>query len=313
MTDEDILDHPHGGIDRRRLLKGAAIAGAGLALTVSGGVVTSHVLGQGAPATGDFTFVQISDTHIGFHKPPNTEVTMTFQHAIDKINALPTPPPFVLHTGDLSHTQKPAEWDTLDQLAKSINTGEIFYTPGEHDVAIDNGKSYLARYGKGTVGQGWRSFDYKGVHFAGLVNVLNLKAGGLGSLGAEQIDWLKQDLAGLSSSTPVVVYAHIPLWPVYPTWGWGTDDGAQAIALLRRFDSVSVLNGHIHQVIHKQEGNITYHTAYSTAFPQPAPGAAPAPGPLVVPASKLDQTLGIHDVTYQIGQRALAISDSTLG
>jgi 3',5'-cyclic AMP phosphodiesterase CpdA len=315
MADEIIHDHHHDGIDRRGFLKCMAWAGTGVALTFSGGVVTSHILGQGvaaAPATGDFTFVQISDSHIGFHKAPNTDVTATFQQAVDKINRLPTPPAFTLHTGDLSHLQKLDEWDTLDQLLKGAKGGEVFFTPGEHDVAVDNGKSYLTRYGKGTTGEGWRSFDYKGVHFVGLVNVLNLKAGGLGYLGPEQIDWLKQDLAGLSSSTPVVVYAHIPLWAVYPKWGWGTDDSEQVLALLRRFGSVTVLNGHIHQVLHKIEGNITFHTAYSTAFPQPAPGTAPAPGPLVVPAGKLKQTLGIHEVSYRVSQSALAIVDSTL-
>jgi len=316
MSDTILHDHHHDGIDRRGFLKCMAWVGTGVLWTMKGGVVTSHLLGTetaDAASGGDFTFAQISDSHIGFKLAPNTDVTATLQLAIDKLNRLPTPPPFILHTGDLSHLSKPDEFDTVDQALKAAKTGRVFYVPGEHDVAADNGKMYLQRYGKGTVGEGWRSFDYNGVHFVGLVNVLNLKAGGLGSLGAAQIDWLKKDLAGLSSSTPIVVYAHIPLWTVYAKWGWGTDDSEQALALLRRFGSVTVLNGHIHQVLHKVEGNITFHTAFSTSFPQPAPGTAPGPGPLKVPAGKLLSMLGVHEVSYKVGQSPLAIVDSPLG
>ncbi len=314
MSDEITHDHHHDGIDRRGFLKCMAWAGTGVVWTLKGGVLTSSVLAQGATpeAAGDFTFVQISDSHIGFAKAPNTDVTATLQLAIDKINALPSPPAFVLHTGDLSHLQKLDEFDTVDQALKAVKTERVLYVPGEHDVAADNGKSYLERYGKGTLGQGWQSFDYRGVHFIGLVNVLDLQAGGLGTLGQAQLDWLKKDVAGLSKSTPIVVYAHIPLWAVYPAWGWGTQDAEQALALLKGFGSVTVLNGHIHQVLSKVEGNVTFHTAYSTAFPQPAPGTAKGPGPLVVPAEKLRGMLGLHEVTYKVGASALAIVDTTL-
>jgi 3',5'-cyclic-AMP phosphodiesterase len=225
---------------------------------------------------------------------------------------LPAPPAFMLHTGDLSHLSKPEEFDIVAESLKAVQTEQIFYVPGEHDVAADNGKLYLGRYGQDALGEGWRSFDYRGVHFVGLVNVLNLKAGGLGTLGQEQLDWLKRDLAGLSASTPIVVYAHIPLWAVYPKWGWGTEDSEQALALLKRFGSVTVLNGHIHQVLQKVEGNITFHTAFSTAFPQPAPGTAESPGPLQVPAGTLRSTLGVHTVDFRAGESALAIVDIPL-
>jgi 3',5'-cyclic AMP phosphodiesterase CpdA len=315
MSDEILHDHHHDGIDRRGMLKCMAWVGTGVIWTLKGGVLTSRTLAQEATATadaGDFTFAQVSDSHIGFSKAPNTDVTATLREAIAKVNALPTAPAFVLHTGDLSHLSKPEEFDIVEESLKAVNTERVFYVPGEHDVAADNGKLYLERYGKETVGKGWRSFDYRGVHFVGLVNVLDLKAGGLGTLGPEQLDWLKKDLAGLSASTPIVVYAHIPLWAVYPKWGWGTDDSEQALALLKRFGSVTVLNGHIHQVLQKVEGNIAFHTALSTAFPQPAPGTAPSPGPLQVPADKLRSMLGVHSVDYQVGENALAIVDMPL-
>ncbi len=302
------------GIDRRGFLKCMAWAGTGVLWTVSGGILSSKVLGAtaSAAATGDFSFVQISDSHIGFNKDANKDVIGTLQKAIAKINALPQRPDFILHTGDLSHLSEAEEFDALEQNLKSIKTGEIFYVPGEHDVLSDNGAMYRERFGKKTIGAGWSSFDKNGVHFVGLVNVLNIREGGLGVLGAEQLDWLKKDLEPLSSSTPVVVFAHIPLWAVYPQWGWGTDDAEQALSLLRRFGSVTVLNGHIHQTVRKTEGNITFHTAMSTAFPQPAPGTAPKPGPMKVEAERLNSVLGITDVNYVEGNHTLAVVDNTL-
>ena len=258
------------------------------------------------------SFVQISDSHIGFDKAANPDVTTTLDAAIAKVNALETPPEFVLHTGDLSHLSKPSEFDTLDQRLKSMRTDQIHYVPGEHDVLNDDGQQYRERYGKGTRGDGWYSFDQKGVHFIGLVNVMNLKAGGLGNLGKEQLEWVEDDVKHLKSSTPIVVFAHIPLWSVYPEWGWGTDDGAQALGYLKQFGSVSVLNGHIHQVMQKVEGNVTFHTAMSTAFPQPQPGTAPSPGPMKVPADKLRGLLGVTDVNFVPGKHTLAVVDSTL-
>lgn len=303
-------------IDRRGFLKCMAWAGTGLVWAFSGGVLAGC---QPVSATGktqasaDFSFVQVSDSHIGFNKAPNQDVTATFQEAIAQINGLPTAPAFLIHTGDLTHLSKDDQFDTVDQVLKTSKSSEVFYVPGEHDVISDNGKSFLQRYGKGTVGDGWRSFDYNGVHFVGLVNVLNLKAGGLGSLGQAQLDWLTKDVQGLSKSTPIVVYAHVPLWTVYPQWGWGTDDGAQALDLVKGFGSVTVLNGHIHQILQKVEGNVTFHTARSTAFPQPVPGMAKGPAPMAdVPADKLRAMLGITSVAYVEHNSTLAIVDSTL-
>jgi len=240
-------------------------------------------------------------------------VTSILREAVDRLNALPEPPDFIIHTGDLTHLSKPSEFDTLDQVLKSARTSQVFYVPGEHDVLTDNGESYRERYGKGAKGDGWYSFEHKGVHFIGLVNVLNLKAGGLGLLGREQLEWLRDDLRGISDSTPIVVFAHIPLWTVYPDWGWGTDDSEQALGYLKRFGSVTVLNRHIHQVLQKVEGNVHFHTAMSTAFPQPQPGTASSPGPVKdVPAGKLRSMLGLASVNYVQGNQALAVIDSTL-
>ncbi|HWG34426.1 MAG TPA: cupredoxin domain-containing protein, partial [Gemmatimonadaceae bacterium] len=246
----------------------------------------------------------------------NTDVTETMRAAIAKINALPVQPAFLLHTGDISHLSKPSEFDTADQVLLEARAGKTFFIPGEHDVSVDGGASYLDRYGKGTqrgrIGGGWYSFDHSGVHFMGLVNVLDLKAGGLGSLGAEQLEWIEKDVKHLSSSTPIVVFAHVPLWSVYPAWGWGTDDGARALGYLKRFGSVTVLNGHIHQTMQKVEGNVSFHTALSTAFPQPRPGTAPAPGPMTVPAGQLRDVLGVREVRYIPAHRHLAVVDDTL-
>ncbi len=305
------------GVDRRGFMQCMAWAGTGALCVLQGGVLKSFALGDVLQQkvkhlTGDLSFVQISDSHIGFNKAANPDVTATLREAIAKINALPAPPSFVLHTGDLTQLSKPDEFDTLAESLKSLKTDRIFYVPGEHDVLNDNGELFHERFGQGTHGDGWYSFDQKGAHFIGLVNVLNLKAGGLGSLGNDQLEWLKEDVAKLKSSTPIVVFAHIPLWAVYPQWGWGTDDSEQALSYLKRFGSVTVLNGHIHQTMQKIEGNIVFHTVCSTAFPQPHPGQADSPGPLKVPSDKLRSLLGITDVNFIRGKHTLAIVDSTL-
>lgn len=317
MSDIILHDHNHDGIDRRGFLKCMAWAGTGAFCVIKGGVLQSYSLSRlaeidNARAKGDFSFVQISDSHMGFDKAANPDVVGTLKAAIDKINALPGSPAFMLHTGDITHLSKPGEFDTVEQMLKDSRAKEVFYVPGEHDL-LDEGQQFHDRFGKLSQGQGWYSFDHKGVHFVGLNNVMNLKAGGLGNLGSEQLEWMEKDVKHLSKSTPIVVFAHIPLWSVYPEWGWGTDDGAQALSYLKKFGSVTVLNGHIHQTMQKVEGNVTFHTAASTAFPQPRPGEAPSPGPMKVPAEQLRGLLGVTDVNYVRGHHALAVVDSNLG
>jgi Icc protein len=317
--DKDLLGAAN--MNRRGLLKCMTWAGTGVVWSLSGGVPrTLGLIGEASAAEvkqNALTFVQISDSHIGFHLPPNPDPRATLTEAIDKIKAMPTQPAFLVHTGDISHLSKEEEWDDADQVIKSANK-QVFFLPGEHDVAdADNGKAYLARYGKNTKGKGWYSFDKAGVHFIGLINVFEFQPGfksaGLAKIGDEQLEWLEKDVAGRSASTPIVLMAHLPLWTIYEQWGWGTADAGRALGYLKRFGSVTVLNGHIHQIQQKVEGNVSFYTARSTAFPQPEPGTAPSPGPMKVPAEQLHSVLvGIRTVNYVRGKGAPALTDSTL-
>ena len=299
------------GLSRRKVLECMTWAGTGVLWTVAGGVPQSiGLIGEAkAQGAGGLTFLQISDSHVGFHQPANPNALGTLEECINKIRMLPARPSFMIHTGDISHLSKPAEFDDADRVIAQARL-DVHYVPGEHDFLDDGMKLYGERYGKGTKGSGWYSFDAGGVHFVGLVNVVQLE--GMGKLGQAQLDWLKKDLSQQKNSTPIALFAHIPLWALYPDWGWSTSDSGQAFSLLKRFGSVTVLNGHIHQVMQKVEGNATFHTAMSTAFPQPAPGSAPSPGPLKVAADKLRGVLGITDVHFVAQRHQLAVVDSTL-
>ncbi|HLY55998.1 MAG TPA: metallophosphoesterase [Stellaceae bacterium] len=300
-----------GGLRRREMLECMAWAGTGMLWTLAGGVPGSQLLTSAEAATSSLSFVQLSDDHIGFNKDANPDVTGTLRKATALVAKLPRKPDFIIHTGDVSHLSKPEELDLAKQIISELGV-PLYVVPGEHDMLIEDGGTFRERFGKDTKGSGWFSFDHGGVHFVGLVNVVDLKAGGLGNLGDEQLAWLTADLKPHGASTPIVVFAHIPLWTIYADWGWGTDDGAKALALLARFGSVTVLNGHIHQIVQKVEGNIAFHTARSTGFPQPAPGTAPSPGPMKVAPDVLPSVLGITDVTYVPGKERLAIVDHTL-
>ena len=307
MTDHD------EGVSRRKVLECMTWVGTGVLWTISGGV--PHSLGLidqalAADAKG-LTFLQISDSHIGFDKPANPNAKGTLEEAIERIKAIQTKPAFMIYTGDITHLSKELEFDDAEKIISQAKL-DVHYVPGEHDVIDPEIKLYKERYGRGTKGPGYYSFDANGVHFVGLVNVANLKGGGMGSLGDEQLEWMEDDLKGRSASTPIVVFAHIPLWTVYPEWGWGTEDSGRALAYMKRFGSVTVLNGHIHQVMQKVEGNVTFHTARSTAFPQPAPGTAPSPDPMKVPEDKLRTLLGTASVTFKPGEQRLAIIDTPL-
>jgi hypothetical protein len=297
--------------DRRQFLKCMTWAGTAMVWTISAGIPRSRLIAPAEAAPTGFSFAQVSDSHLGFDKPANPDTTATLQAALAQVTAMPEKPAFMIHTGDITHLSKAVTFDTAAQLMKG--TGLQTYTvPGEHDILEENTRSYLNRYGKGTKGDGWYSFDAHGVHFIGLVNVVNLQGNGLGALGHEQLEWLERDVKGLSASTPIVVFAHVPLWVVYADWGWGTADGAQALGYLKRFGSVTVLNGHIHQVMQKVEGHVAFHTARSTAFPQPAPGQAKGPGPMAVPPGELRRYLGTARVTLVQGSAPLAIVDTPL-
>jgi 3',5'-cyclic AMP phosphodiesterase CpdA len=286
-------------------------AGSAMVWSVAGGIPRSHVIGQAEAAATGFTFAQVSDSHLGFDKPVNTNVTGTFQDALNQVTAGADKPAFLIHTGDITHLSKPEQFDTGAQLLAATKL-QIYTVPGEHDILEDDRKSYLNHYGKNTQGDGWYSFDAHGVHFIGLVNVVNLTGNGLGDLGQAQLEWLEKDLKRVTASTPIVVFAHVPLWIAYEDWGWGTKDGAQALTYLKRFGSVTVLNGHIHQVMQKVEGQVAFHTARSTAFPQGVPGIAKGPGPMPVPPGELANYLGTAKITLVTTKAPLAIVDTPL-
>ena len=314
VNDDAALGGPQG-MARRQLLRHAGWFGSAVVLTVTGGEVISHVAHDkdSAAAADDanaLRFVQISDSHIGFTGPANTDVTSSFSEAVSQVNTLGFRPQFVMHTGDLTHTSTPAQFDQVRQMLGGVRTDRVFTVPGEHDSVGDSGRGYRQVFGAGTSGDGWYSFDTHGVHFIALVNTLSLEK--LGHLGTDQIDFVRRDVAGLSSDTPIVVFSHIPLFAMYPQWGWSTDDSLQVLNLLKRFGSVTCLNGHVHQLFSKTEGNVTFHSATTTAYPLPAPGQAPAPTPQVLPAGHLKEALGIRTVTYKTNDSPLAITDQRL-
>jgi 3',5'-cyclic AMP phosphodiesterase CpdA len=295
-----------------------AYGGAGTLFALSGGVFTPVDLAmaaadkQGLSKLGKPLFVQISDTHVGFNKEANPDVMGTFTQTIDLVNGMADQPALIIHTGDITHLSKPAEFDLAQQMFARLRTTELHTVPGEHDTTDEGAAEYFKRFGKASANKGYYSFDHSGVHFVALVNVLQFKPGGLGTLGPDQLAWLEADLKGRSASTPVVVFAHMPLWTIYEPWGWGTGDADQLMTHLRRFGSVTVLNGHIHQIVQKVEGNVTFHTARSSAYPQPTAGAGPGPGPLKVPADELPRMLGLTSVSVAKHPSGLALADTTL-
>ena len=302
------------GMTRRQLIRHGAWFGAAVGFAVVGGEVISHVAGSAeaehAAARPTLRFAQVSDSHIGFTGAPNPDVAATFGHAIDQVNNLGYTPDFVIHTGDLTHLSTPDQFDKVKQMLGGLRTPHVFTVPGEHDSVDDGGQKYRSVFGGGTRGDGWYSFDIAGVHVIALVNTLNLKK--LGHLGADQLDFVRKDVAGLSSDTPIIVFSHIPLFAMYPDWGWGTDDATQALSFFSRFSSVTCLNGHVHQLFSKTEGNVTFYSGTTTAYPLPHPGDGPAPKPVTLPAGKLHDALGIREVSYTKGQTALALKEATL-
>jgi 3',5'-cyclic AMP phosphodiesterase CpdA len=312
VSDENLV------LSRRNALKCMAYGGAGTLFVLAGGVFTPMDLaraaddGPGIARLGKPLFVQISDTHIGFNKDANPDVNGTLTQTIDIVNAMPEQPALIIHTGDISHLSRPAEFDQAQQMFSRLRTTELHSVPGEHDTQDPTVTEYFNRFGKASNNKGYYSFDHAGVHFIALINVLQFKPGGLGTLGADQLAWVAADLKARSSSTPIVVFAHMPLWTIYEPWGWGTGDADQLMEPLRRFGSVTVLNGHIHQIVQKVEGNMTFHTARSTAYPQPAPGEGPGPGPLKVPAAELARAIGVTTVTIERHPAKLDLHDRAL-
>ena len=302
---------------RRGALKCLAFGGAGTLFVLAGGVLTPVQLalaadGKPAAASGVPLFLQISDTHIGFNKEANPDVAGTLKQTIEFVNAMPVKPALAIHTGDITHLSKASEFDLAAQLLSGLPVTELHTVPGEHDVTDGPGAEYFNRFGKASNNKGYYSFDHQGVHFVGLVNVMHFKPNGLGSFGDEQLKWLENDLKARSSSTPIVVFAHMPMWTIYEPWGWGTGDAGEALSYLKRFGSVTVLNGHIHQIVSKVEGNVTFHTARSTAYPQPAAGHGSGPGPMKVADDQLPRMLGVTSVTIARHPLSATLADATL-
>jgi 3',5'-cyclic AMP phosphodiesterase CpdA len=312
VSDDKVL------LSRRKALKCMAYGGAGTLFVLAGGVFAPVDLAmaaddkRGTARLGKPLFVQISDTHIGFNKDANPDVNGTLTQTIDIVNGMSEQPALIIHTGDITHLSKAAEFDLAQQMLARLRTTELHTVPGEHDTTDATVTEYFSRFGKASNNKGYYSFDHAGVHFVALINVLQFKPGGLGALGQEQLDWVAADLKGRSSSTPIVVFAHMPLWTIYEPWGWGTGDADQLMSQLRRFGSVTVLNGHIHQIVQKVEGNVTFHTARSTAYPQPLAGEGPGPAPLKVAPDLLPRMLGVTSVTVAKHPSSLALNDTTL-
>lgn len=312
MNNQQDTNSDPQGMTRRQLIRHGAWFGAAVGLAVVGGEVISHAAATPTAnvARPTLRFAQVSDSHIGFTGSANTDVVGSFGRAVDQINGLGYTPDFVIHTGDLTHLATPAQFDQVKQMMQGLKTPHVFTVPGEHDSVDDAGQKYRSVFGAGTRGDGWYSFDIAGVHVIGLVNTLNLKK--LGHLGPDQLEFVEKDVASLSADTPIVVFSHIPLFAMYPDWGWGTDDATQALSYLRRFSSVTCLNGHVHQLFSKTEGNVTFYSGTTTAYPLPHPGDGPAPKPVTLPAGRLQDALGIREITYTKGNTALALKEEKL-
>jgi 3',5'-cyclic-AMP phosphodiesterase len=283
---------------RGSFLEHVAWTGAGIAYSLgAGGLLAGRAVASGNEATVEF--VQISDSHIGFHQAANPDVAGTLKTAIDAINAMPSQPSFVVHTGDITHLSTPQQFDDARALLAQLRA-PLIALPGEHDVVGNDFKPYLSNFKipHSTAG-GWASWDANGIHYVVLLNVFNFEKMGL--LGTDQLDWLAKDLSSVARSTPVVVFTHVPLYALYPQWGWTTEDGTKALALLQPFDAVTVLNGHIHQIVTHQEGNIRFASADATAYPQPKPGTAANPGPVTLPKGDLLRAIGYRTVEIDAG------------
>ena len=308
-----MTDERDGGLDRRQTLKCMLWAGTGVVWTVAGGVPSSRLIGSAKAAEGSFSFVQMSDSHIGFEKPANPDARATLDAAIDKVLAMPDKPAFMIHTGDVSHTAKPSEFDDALQLIGRAKL-DVHYAPGEHDILDPKTRGRLSRALR--QGRDRRRLvcvrsRRRPFRVAQQCRRPQKKRPRLAWRRAARVARRRsQSQVGLRR--PIVIFCHIPLWMIAPEWGWGTEDSAQALGYLARFGSVTVLNGHIHQLMQKVEGNVTFHTARSTAFPQPAPGTAPAPGPKLVPAGELRKWLGVREVAYSASPTNLAVTDTDL-
>ena len=302
---------------RRGALKCLAFGGLGTVFVLAGGVLTPVELALAAdpktsPAKGVPLFLQISDTHIGFNKEANPDVAGTLKQTIDFVNAMPVKPALTIHTGDITHLSKPEEFDLAAQLMSGLKITELHTVPGEHDVTDGPGTEYFSRFGQASDNKGYYSFDHQGVHFVGLVNVMHFKPNGLGASRRRATRVARE-----RSQVTLVEHAdrrlrtHADVDDLR-TVGLGHRRCRSGDELSERFGSVTVLNGHIHQIVSKVEGNITFHTARSTAYPQPTAGQGDGPGPLKVASDQLPKMLGVTSVSIARHPLKATLADTTL-
>ncbi|HEX9162540.1 MAG TPA: metallophosphoesterase [Thermoanaerobaculia bacterium] len=265
----------------------------------------SHMRDRNGEAPAPFSFVQLSDTHVGFNGPPDPLGTQAFERAVDTINSLHSRPDFVLFTGDLTHdSDDPAEHAKRMQKFRDIESRlkvkTRYHVPGEHDAALDHGVLFRENFGETHY-----SFDHRGVHFVAIDNVSH----GRPIVGKEQLDWLSADLAKYPKSAPIVVFTHRPLFDLKPEWEWFTDDGDKVMNMLAPYDAVTVLYGHIHRDNHVTNGNIQHHAARSLIFAFPDPAKVAEKKPLPFDASQPFHNLGIRTVS---APAPVAVSDVEL-
>ena len=242
----------------------------------------------------DFFFLQLSDTHWGFSGPPNPEADQTLRKTIATINSVATRPDFVIFTGDLTHTTddpivRRTRMKEFKAIVAELNVKDVRFIPGEHDASLDAGAAYRELFGETQY-----AFQHKGVHFIALDNVSD--PGSI--LGEAQLAWLRAEVAKVPKSAPLVIFAHRPLFDLFPAWEWSTQDGKQAIEILQAHPNVTVFYGHIHQEHRQQTGDVTHLAARSLIFPLPAPGSVLKKAPLPWDAKSPDHGLGYRQVSH---------------
>jgi hypothetical protein len=286
-------------MDRLAFLKVMGIGGAVFATGLPG---FAEALGPaGAAKASEFYFVQLSDTHWGFEgAKANPDAKGTLGKAIDAVNALDPQPDFVIFTGDLTHItddpqlrrQRLAEFKVQ---AARLRARQVRYLPGEHDAGGgDHGEAYREAFGTSRY-----AFAHKGIHFIALDNVS--QDGSI--LGDDQLKWFADELSRTPKTEPLVIFAHRPLFDLYPDWDWTTTDGQKAIDLLKDHRFVTVFYGHIHQEHHHRTGHIQHHSATSLIFPLPAPGSVPKRAAVPWDPAHPYQGLGFRQVRTQPAQR----------
>jgi 3',5'-cyclic AMP phosphodiesterase CpdA len=304
--------------NRRSFLK---ITGASLGIGVLYSAFPSSVLASpdgshlldylhrsNGEAVSPFSFVQLSDAHVGFNGPPDPLGTKAFERAVELINRLPNRPDLVLFTGDLTHDSEDTDerakrFRQFQSIAGQIKAGKVLYVPGEHDAGIDNGALY-----RELLGESYYSFDHRGVHFVALDNVSRAKP----EVGPKQLAWLKKDLARFPKSAPIVVFTHRPLFDLKPEWEWFTSDGDEVMNVLAPYENVTVLYGHIHRDHEHQEGHVNHYGARSLIFAFPDPEKVTEKKPAPFDPAQPFRGLGIRTVQAQAPAGAVRVHDVEL-